>query len=153
MPPQILNVAQRDLPAILALNESEVPHVGRIDIDRLSWFAANADYFKAAWDNDQLAGFLVGLRPGSSYGSPNYRWFCDRYAEFAYVDRIVVATHARRLGLAASFYKDFAATMPSSVRLMTCEVNIRPPNEQSMRFHINLGFAEVGTLTESLSAS
>ncbi|MDA0705603.1 MAG: GNAT family N-acetyltransferase [Proteobacteria bacterium] len=147
MPFQIHNVTPHDLPAILATNASEVPHVGEIDIDRLRWFAAHASYFRVARDGDQLAGFLVGLRPGSSYGSMNYRWFCDRYAEFAYVDRIVVAAHARRRGLAALLYDDFAAAMPASVRLMTCEVNIRPPNEQSMRFHTNLGFCEVGTLT------
>ena len=146
MQPEILDVTQRDLPAILALNESEVPHVGCIDIDRLRWFATHADYFRVAWEYDRLAGFLIGLRPGSSYTSPNYRWFCNRYADFAYVDRIVIAPHARRLGLAARLYRDFAAAMPASVRRLSCEVNIRPPNERSMRFHINFGFTEVGTL-------
>jgi predicted GNAT superfamily acetyltransferase len=144
---EIQKVASRDLDEVLALNESEVPHVGRIDIDRLRWFAEHATYFRVARQDDRLAAFLIGLRPGSSYDSINYRWFCDRYAEFAYVDRVAVAAHARRRGLASLLYKDFAAAMPAPVKIMTCEVNIQPPNEQSMRFHKQLGFSEVGTLS------
>jgi predicted GNAT superfamily acetyltransferase len=35
--------------------------------------------------------------------------------------------------------------MPNCVKFMACEVNIRPPNDESMRFHTRLGFGEVGT--------
>ncbi len=143
---EIRNVTEHDLAAVLALNESEVPHVGKIDIAQMRWFRTHADYFRVAMESAQLVGFLIGLRPGSSYGSLNYRWFCDRYADFAYVDRIVVVAHARGRGLAPRLYDDFAAAMPASVKVMTCEVNIQPPNEQSMRFHTNLGFTKVGTL-------
>jgi predicted GNAT superfamily acetyltransferase len=143
----IEDVSQHDLAEILALNESEVPHVGRVDIVRMHWFAENATYFRVAKVDDELGAFLIGLRPGTSYQSSNYRWFCDRYEEFAYVDRIAVATAGRRLGLASSLYDDFAAAMPPAVNVMTCEVNIRPPNEGSMQFHTRLGFREVGTLS------
>jgi len=143
---RIENVAPHDLYAVLELNESEVPQVGPVDIERLRWFSEQASYFKVAKDNNQLLGFLIGLRPGSSYASPNYRWFCERYTDFGYVDRIAIAAAARRRGLASRLYEDFAATLPSAVNLMTCEVNIRPPNAQSMRFHTHLGFRQVGTL-------
>ena len=143
----IADVSPQDLAEILALNESEVPHVGRVDIERMHWFAENATYFRVAKLDGQLGAFLIGLRPGTSYQSLNYRWFCDRYEDFAYVDRIAVATAGRRLGLASRLYDDFAAAMPPSVDVMTCEVNIRPPNESSMLFHTRLGFREVGTLS------
>lgn len=143
----IEDVAQHELAEILKLNESEVPHVGRVDIERMHWFAENATYFRVARVDDKMSAFLIGLRPGTRYKSENYRWFCDRYADFAYVDRIAVATTGRRLGLASALYDDFAAAMPPSVSTMTCEVNIRPPNEASMRFHTRLGFREVGTLS------
>jgi hypothetical protein len=143
----IEDVSQNDLAEILALNESEVPHVGRVDIERMHWFAENATYFRVARVDSQLGAFLIGLRPGTSYQSLNYRWFCDRYDDFAYVDRIAVAAAGRRLGLASSLYDDFAAAMPSSVNVMTCEVNIRPPNAGSVLFHTRLGFREVGTLS------
>ena len=143
----IRKVSISDLDNLLALNESEVPHVGSIDIERMHWFEKNADYFRIAAQDEQIAGFLIGFRPGSSYQSLNYRWFCDRYDDFAYVDRIAVAESARGLGIASRLYADFAATLPRSYKAMTCEVNILPPNEGSMRFHTRLGFREVGTLS------
>ncbi|MDH3374968.1 MAG: GNAT family N-acetyltransferase [Gammaproteobacteria bacterium] len=111
----------------------------------MQWFALHAAYFRVAVGDDRLAAFLVGLRPGTSYESPNYRWFCDHYDDFAYVDRVAVADFARRAGLASRLYDDFAATLPDTVEFMTCEVNIRPPNESSMEFHRRMGFRQVGT--------
>ena len=141
----IRDVATPDLDAVLTLNQSEVPHVGSVDLRQMRWFAAHATYFRIAVSNNRLAGFLVGLRPGTSYGSPNYRWFCERYPEFAYVDRVAVAGFARRAGLASLLYDDFASAMPDGVNVMTCEVNIEPPNDSSMHFHRRLGFRQVGS--------
>jgi len=147
MPRIIRDIAASDLDAVLDLNQSEIPHVGGIDLQKLQWFAANASYFRVAEAQDRIAAYLVGLRPGTSYDSPNYRWFCARYDDFAYVDRVAVAGFARRRGLASYLYEDFAAAVPASVKIMTCEVNLRPPNESSMRFHKRLGFRQVGSQT------
>jgi predicted GNAT superfamily acetyltransferase len=143
----IRDVAAQDLDTVLSLNQSEVPHVGSIDIEQVHWFAANAHYFRVALKDDRIAAYLIGLRPGTSYASPNYLWFCDRYADFAYVDRVAVAEFGRRIGLASRLYNDFAASMPETVAVMTCEVNLRPANESSMRFHQQLGFRQVGSQT------
>ncbi len=62
------------------------------------------------------------------------------------MDRVAVATSARRTGVATRLYDDFAAAMPSTVTVMTCEVNVRPANESSMEFHRRLGFDQVGSL-------
>jgi hypothetical protein len=141
----IRDVTVHDLDAVLSLNQSEVPHVGSVDIERMHWFATNAHYFRVAIKDERIAAYLIGLRPGTSYASPNYLWFCDRYSDFAYVDRVAVATFGRRLGLASRLYDDFAASVPDIVEVMTCEVNLRPPNESSMRFHRQLGFHQVGS--------
>ena len=141
----IRDVDEQDLDMVLTLNQSEVPHVGSIDLQKMRWFASNAAYFRVAMSGDALAAFLVGLRPGTSYQSPNYRWFCEHYDDFAYVDRIAVAEFGRRYGLASRLYADFAASVPASVSFMTCEVNIKPPNDSSMRFHERLGFRQVGS--------
>lgn len=143
---QIRDVREADLTAVLTLNQSEIPHVGSVDLERMQWFAANADYFRVAVDNSTISAYLIGLRPGSGYQSPNYLWFCERYADFAYVDRVAVAESARRAGLASRLYHDFAASVPDTVEFMTCEVNVRPPNETSMQFHLRLGFEKVGSL-------
>ena len=141
----IRNVSPQDLDAVLTLNQSETPHLGSVDEQKIRWFASEATYFRVAAADKRLAAFLVGLRPGTSYQSPNYLWFCARYADFAYVDRVAVAAFARRCGLASRLYDDFAAAVPESVEFMTCEVNIQPPNESSMAFHRGLGFRQVGT--------
>ena len=142
----IRDVCDSDLDAVLVLNQSEVPHVGSIDAAKMRWYADNASYFRVAKAGDELGAYLVGFLPGTDYQSPNYRWFCERYEEFAYVDRIAVAESARRTGIATRLYDDFATAMPSSVPVLTCEVNIRPPNESSMDFHRRLGFEQVGSL-------
>ena len=141
----IVDVDPSGLDEVLALNEAEVPHLGKVDIDQMAWFAEHAHYFRVALAEERLAAFLVGLRPGSQYQSPNYRWFCERYEDFAYIDRVAVSVDFRRHGLASRLYDDFLAAMPSGIGYMTCEVNVRPPNEESMRFHERLGFVQVGS--------
>lgn len=142
----IRDVSDADLDAVLSLNQSEVPHVGSVDLEKMRWFATNASYFRVAMSKDRLAAFLVGFRPGTGYTSPNYLWFCDNYDDFAYVDRIAVAKFARRSGIASRLYDNFAVAVPASVSIMTCEVNSRPPNAASMTFHQRLGFEQVGSL-------
>ena len=141
----IRDVSEEDLEAVLAINESVVPAVSSVDLSQMQWFAQNAAYFRVSVHDDVVAAFLIGMRPGTSYQSVNYRWFCKNYAEFGYVDRIAVHEDARRYGLATRMYRDFEVNLPSSVQVMTCEVNIRPPNESSMRFHERYGFRQVGS--------
>ena len=143
---RLRDVCEADFETILSLNESEVPQVGSVDLVKLRWFARHAAYFRVAARDTTIGAYLVGLRPGTTYASPNYRWFCERYADFAYVDRVAVAEYARRQRLASRLYEDFAASVADSVPVMTCEVNIRPPNETSLRFHRELGFEQVGSL-------
>ena len=83
-----------DLEAVLQLNEISVPAVNSVDLEQMRWFAANAAYFSVATHNEQFAGFLIGMRPGTSYASPNYRWFCDAYEDFGYIDRIAISRDA-----------------------------------------------------------
>jgi len=139
------SVAESDLRDVLRLNEASVPAVNSVDLQQMQWFAANAAHFRVAENNGRFAGFLVGMRPGTVYASPNYRWFCERYQDFGYIDRVAVAVDAQRLGVATALYRDFDASLPRGVEVLTCEVNIEPPNESSMRFHEAFGFRTVGT--------
>ena len=142
---QLTDITEANLADVLALNEASVPHVSSIDLEQMRWFARNAFYFRVAHVNGEFAGFLIGLRPGIDYGSENYRWFCAKYADFGYVDRVAVAASARRLGVASRLYDDFAETLRGQVEHMTCEVNVRPPNQSSMDYHATHGFVQVGT--------
>ncbi|MDJ0709913.1 MAG: GNAT family N-acetyltransferase [Woeseiaceae bacterium] len=142
---QITDFREVDLDDVLTLNEAAVPHVNSLDREAMQWFAANARYFRVATNDGAMAGFLIGLQPGLDYSSPNYQWFCSTYRRFGYVDRVVVASTARRRGVASQLYDDYASTLRGYVPLMTCEVNIRPSNESSMAYHERHGFVQVAT--------
>ena len=146
MPFTIRNVGVDDFDGVLELNEAVVPAVNSVPLEQIRWFAGHAAYFRVVHGDGRLAAFMVGLRPGTDYGSDNYRWFCQQYEDFGYVDRVAVAAHARRSGLASMLYDDFRASLPDSVGMMACEVNLQPPNEASMRYHKTMGFELVGEL-------
>ena len=140
---KITEMKQIDFDEVLALNEASIPHVNRISRDELQWFRDNADFVRVAKIDARFAGFLIGLRPGTEYASLNYRWFCDNYDDFAYVDRVAVSEWARRRGIAETLYDEFARSQ-SDAPVMTCEVNTRPPNETSMLYHKRMGFRQIG---------
>jgi predicted GNAT superfamily acetyltransferase len=141
---RILPIEPNDYDAVLTLNRESVPHVNLIDALELQWFVDNAACSRVAKIDDRLAGFLIGLRPGADYASPNYQWFCDNYDDFAYIDRVVVSTWARRRGVADALYDAFRSSQ-SDATVMTCEVNIRPSNEGSMVFHERMGFRQISS--------
>lgn len=142
----IRDVRDDELDAVLILNEASTPAVNSLSIEKLRWFADNAAYFRVCVDGSDLGAFLIGLRHGTGYDSPNYAWFCRHYDDFGYIDRVAVAAEARRCGLATRLYDDFRSTLPGTVTVMTCEVNLKPSNDSSMAFHRRLGFRQVGTL-------
>ena len=142
---KVRDLIPEDMPTLLALNETAVPHVNSIAMDTLRWFAAEAAYFRVACVDDDVGGFLIGLTPGIPYDSINFRWFCRRYDGFVYIDRIAVAEHHRRRGIANLLYEDIEAFASSRAPMLACEVNTRPRNEASLRFHQRRGFRAVGS--------
>lgn len=142
---QVADVSPAELEAIRELNEAAVPSVNSLDTDEIAWFAKHASYFRVARSDGELAGFLIGLGPGLDYASPNYQFFCRRHAVFGYIDRVVIAAHARRRGVGSCLYEDYTATLRGYAPVLNCEVNIRPPNESSMAYHEVHGFVRIGT--------
>lgn len=136
-----------DYPAILALNDDAVPHVNAIGLEKLTRLHDQSLYLGVARGGEQadvVAGFLLALREGSDYDSENYGYFSRRYPRFAYVDRIVVSAEFRRAGVGRALYDDLARHLPGDCPVLTCEVNLRPANAESLAFHRKLGFEPVG---------
>jgi uncharacterized protein len=144
-PARLRDVCEADLAEVHAINEACIPHVNSISLDRFQGFTHEAAYFRIALLDERLAGYLVAFAPGAPYESLNYRWFEQRYSDFIYIDRIAVAASARRRGVAGSLYRDFFHFASTRTGLVTCEVNTRPPNPESMSFHQSFGFRQVGT--------
>jgi len=133
-------------PGVLELNAGVVEKTGPLDEARLAWMVSEA--FQAVTIGGGADAFLIAFAEGAAYDSPNYLWFAARYPRFVYVDRIVVAEHARGHGLARRLYEDLMAhTRASGRTVLTCEVNRAPPNPGSDAFHAALGFFEVGRAT------
>ena len=141
----IRDVDLDDLPDVLALNERSVPSMNSLTMERMRWFADTAAYFRVAESSGSIAGFLICMAPEAPYRSPNFLWLQERYRDFLYIDRVAVSARFRRRGIAGTLYRDAAATDPSRFRMLACEVNLRPRNPESLRFHEQYGFEPVGT--------
>ena len=73
-----------------------------------------------------------------NHQSPNYLYFKARYAEFVYLDRIALSASAQGQGYGPLLYKEVEQRLKP--HLFALEVNIKPPNEGSLRFHLREGF-------------
>jgi len=134
-----------DLPAIHAINQANLPAVGDITFAELEWFFAKAGALRVAEVDGEVAGFLLALQPGLDYSSLNYAWFCARYTDFWYIDRVAVGEAWRRRGIGRELYTDAEASARAvSAPLLACEVNLRPRNDESLAFHAEQGFIQVG---------
>jgi predicted GNAT superfamily acetyltransferase len=150
----IRDATDADLPAILALNNACVPEVTPITLPALRALVAGAPYVRVVERDGAVAGVLLGLSEQASYASPNFQWFKARYPRFFYIDRVMVAADARRTGVGRQLYADVEAhARRAGHALLTCEVNLRPPNLPSISFHRQCGFAAVGTLEGASAGS
>jgi len=133
-----------DYDAILALNTAAVPSVNLIAADVLSGLHRQAVALLVGEDcavSNSVTGFVLALDETSDYDSVNYTYFQENYPQFVYVDRIVVSPQYQQLGIGRHFYErlfNLAAGKP-----VTCEVNLLPPNPNSLAFHKRLGFVQV----------
>ena len=140
----IRDVREHDLDAVLALNNAAGRTILALDAGQLRYFYEHADYFRVAEIDGHIAGFLIALRERGDYASPNYQWFGERYAQFVYIDRIVIANAYRRHGLGRIFYCDATSYAEVRAPLLTCEVFLEPRDDKVLLFHGTYGFQEVG---------
>jgi len=133
-----------DHAAILALNNSAVPHVNALSTEEFAWLSGHAHFFGVVEDAGEVAGFALVLPSGVEYWSDNYKWLTARFDRFLYLDRVVVAAPARRRGVGRALYDALFAFARDAWPRITLEVNLRPPNPDSVRFHERLGFRTIG---------
>lgn len=137
-------IEARDHAWVHALNEAHALETSSLSPERLAHLLAMAWYAKAAGGE---AAFLFAFDQTAPYDNANFAWMKDRFAQFLYIDRVVVAASHRRQGLARLLYDDLiAAATAAGFPRITCEVNAAPSNPQSDAFHRRMGFASVGDL-------
>jgi predicted GNAT superfamily acetyltransferase len=134
-----------DLTGLVVINDQAYPAVPITPVDELAELIGMSTVRVVVDLGGAPAGFVLGMPPGLAYQSENYLFFSARSQSFVYVDRIVLAPHARSRGLGPKLY---AAVFDEARRVgaaeVFCEVNVEPPNPGSLAFHTRLGFREVG---------
>src|SRR6478672_8039744 len=122
----IRDVRENELDSVLALNNAAGATILPLDAGRMRDFFHEAAYFRVAEADGHLAGFLIALREDARYGSANFLWFHERYPEFLYIDRIVVAQRYRGIGLGRVFYADVTSFAEVRVSLLGKELCSHP---------------------------
>jgi len=141
----IRDATPSDYAAILAINLESEHFLAPLDLAQLARLHAMADRLRVVDVGGEVAAFLIVLREGAAYDSPNYRYFATRQDRFLYVDRIVVAGAHQREGWGDALYRElFEYARHVGVPSVTCEVDVVPPNDGSHRFHARFGFHELG---------
>lgn len=134
-----------DLNHLLPLNTSAVPAVNALTAEEFLDLINQALICLVAVADGRPAGFLLCIGNGTKYDSPNYQWLSQQVATFAYTDRICVDETCRGLKIGEKLYQALFDQFTDTGRSFVCEVNSRPPNPGSLRFHKRLGFEEIGT--------
>ena len=133
------------LNSIYDLNQLNTPEVGSLD---------SIEYFKNLLTlssknlfvllGNEIVGFIVCFREGSSYSSLNYKFFSENETKFLYIDRVVIKDAYRRKGIGLNLYQYIESIAMEENIPLCCEVNTRPLNKVSIDFHTNFGFKEIG---------
>lgn len=134
----------QDHVGVLAMNNAATPNVNALPQHEFDWIVARANHFMVAEDAEGLAGFVLCVPSGLDYWSANYKWFTARYPDFMYLDRVVVAERVRGQGVGTRLYEDMHRRAQGRWPRITLEVNLKPPNPGSVRFHERLGYESVG---------
>ena len=131
-----------DLNVMLAINQENVPAVGSETPETMQQIFEWSSFSLGIEVDQALVGYCLIMKPGLPYPSPNYQWFCDRYEEFIYLDRVAFTETHQGKGYGSLLYNEVESRSTES--LFTLEVNLKPRNEGSLRFHERQGFIEVG---------
>jgi uncharacterized protein len=142
MLPPLVELATCSAAAVLALNDLhrvETSSLDQASYQRLLDAAGFASAFGTAPD-----AFMIAFNEASDHDNDNLRWFRARHHRFYYVDRVIVADHARGRGLAKLLYAALSDRARREGRpLIGCEINHEPPNPASDALHAALGFSEI----------
>lgn len=150
----IKRIEPREYDFILDLNKANEEMLLPLDREKLDFFSRNAELFLIVYADGIPAGFLIALREGiEEYDIACYKWFCERYSKFLYVDRVVIDEEFRNRGLAWRLYRSvFDRARELGIDTVAAAVTSMPYNGESMMFHkgteyrCGMGFHEVGEM-------
>ena len=139
------NISNDYLQQIYDLNQANTPEVGSLESEKhLSNLIDFSAYNLLILKDEQIIGFIICMREGSTYSSENYKFFTKKLKKFLYVDRVAIDERHRREGLGQSIYEDIFKLAKKENLPIALEVNTQPINQPSLDFHQKMGFDQVG---------
>ena len=138
--------SEKEVKEMHIINQENVPELG--GLSELEDFWARVNWSEVIFVykyEDVIKAFVLCMREGQTYNSPNYEYISSHFNKFLYVDRIAVQKQFRRKGIAEKIYTKVIDKGKENNLDVLCEVNTKPSNKTSMAFHKKMGFEEIGT--------
>lgn len=132
------NANPEDLEQLVDINNQSAEWVGAKD---RGFFERYANHVLVV-EEEKLLGFALIMNQSTDYNSPHFLQFRQMLPKFFYVDRIVVRREARGIGIGRELYSVLREI--SAIAPVVCEICIGPLNADSVAFHENLGFKQIG---------
>ena len=134
---------ESDLELLYTLNQQNVPELGSLVCTaNLKSLIEKSLKILILKELDQIIGFCLLFKEDSSYDSPNYLYFKNKFDKFLYIDRVVVASDFTGNGGGKLMYDQVFKIAALENLTVCCEVNEKPLNKVSLSFHKKLGFSK-----------
>lgn len=131
---------------IVALNDKFVAVTSPMDAARFQHLFDVSSLCIVAENDGKVVGFVLAMTRGDAYENGNFQWFDERLNRYVYIDRIVVSEDGRGHGVGRQLYAyviDWA--QQQGLLQIAAEMDLIPPNEDSLKFHQKRGFIALGT--------
>jgi len=137
---------------VLRINASADGAVFQLDQRELSRLTAISSAHRVAVGADGfIQGYLLAFFRDDPYDGEEFLALRSSIGQpFVYIDQVAVERRFRRAGTGRRLYEELASRgRNDGARVLCCEVNIVPPNPDSLAFHRRMGFRELGQLSTS----
>lgn len=143
---EIREMTVSDVVSVTSLNKTVVSVTSPMDTGKFRELFSLSTASTVAVLDSACVGFLIAIEHGRDYANDNYRWFSDSLDNFLYIDRVVVSSTCRGLGVGSLLYGHLSdAARRGGFQCIAAEIDVEPPNQPSLRFHEKMGFVEIGT--------
>jgi hypothetical protein len=86
---EIQDLELADLARMLTLNNAHASETSLLDVSGMSALRSLAFYSRGI--DGGATAILIALDQNALYDNPNFNWFRQRYEQFIYIDRVIVA--------------------------------------------------------------
>ncbi|TKB67153.1 MAG: GNAT family N-acetyltransferase [Nitrospira sp.] len=135
--------------SVLRINSESQPNVARLDrleLDRLQ--SLSPHHLIAESTQAGVVAYLLAFADDADYDGEEFLKFRNSVtAPFLYIDQVAVTSQAKGNGIGAALYRDVEQLADErGIGSLCCEINIFPPNSDSIAFHRKMGFRAVRRL-------